>query len=181
MLARAEDSLLVVIDMQTTFLAPIWQRERVIARTQFMIACANLLDIPILVTEQVPDKMGGTDPALRDGLKGVQPIAKATFSGWSEQMFRKAINHHKRAQAVIVGIETHICVNQTAHDLMDEDIDAIVCTDAVSARTQDMHEMALRRMADEGAALAHTESVVYEWMQTADHDMFREVLKLVKG
>ena len=146
-----------------------------------MVECANLLDIPILVTEQVPDKMGGTDSELTPLLGGVKPIAKETFSCWSEAQFRRAINHHKRAQAVIVGIETHICVNQTAHDLMDEDIDVILCTDAVSARSQEMHDMALRRMADEGAALAHTESVVYEWMQTAGHDRFRDVLKLVKG
>lgn len=181
MLARSEDSLLIIVDCQERFMEPIWQKERVLDRARFLVECAKLLEVPILVTEQVPDKMGGTDPSLLRLLKGVKPIGKATFSCWSEAQFRRAINHHKRAQAVIVGVETHICVNQTAHDLMDEDIDAIVCYDGVSARTQDMHETALKRMADEGAAIAHSESIVYEWMQTAEHPRFREVLQLVKG
>ena len=104
-----------------------------------------------------------------------------TFSAWGAKPFVKSIDHYKRSQIVLVGIETHICVNQTAHDLMDEDLDVIVCADAVGARPGGMHEIGLKRMADEGAALAHTESVVYEWLQSADHPAFRDVLALVKA
>lgn len=180
MLARAEDCVLVVVDIQPKFLEPIWEKERVLQRAQFMIECAQLLSVPILITEQVPEKMGGTHEKLLN-TAGVERISKSTFSCWSEAEFRRAINRHKRAQCVLVGIETHICINQTAHDLMDEDVDVILATDGISARTRDMHDLALQRMADEGAALAHSESIVYEWMQDANHHAFRNVLELVKG
>ena len=81
---------------------------------------------------------------------------------------------------MIVGIETHICVTQTAYDLLEDEVDVIVCLDAVSARSEDRHKAAVKRMRDEGAGVAHTESVVYEWMQSAEHDRFRDVLAEVK-
>ena len=182
MLARLEDCILIVVDVQPAVLDLVWESPRVLARSRFMIECANVLDVPVIITEQNPAKLGQTDPSLSSLVEDRRAtVSKMSFSAWGEREFVKAIEHHKRAQAVIVGIETHICVNQTAHDLMDEDIDAIVCADAVSARTQLMHESGLRRMSDEGAAIAHTESVVYEWLQGADHPAFRDVLKLVKG
>ena len=182
MLARAEDSVLVVVDVQPTFLDPVWEKSRVLERSKFLIECANLLEVPIIATEQYPDRMGRTDPKLLAALDNRQStIAKMSFSCWGEREFVRALERHKRAQVVMVGIETHICVTQSAHDLMDEDIDVIVCADAVSARSEMMHDTGLRRMADEGAAIAHTESVVYEWMQTAEHPAFKEVLKLVKS
>jgi len=182
MLARIEDSVLVVVDVQPSVLDLVWQKDRVVDRCKFMIECAKLLDIPVIITEQNPSKLGLTEPSLSSLIEDRRAtIQKMSFSAWGEREFVKAVEHHKRAQAVIVGIETHICINQTAHDLMDEEIDTIVCADAVSARTEEMHELGLKRMSDEGTAIAHTESVVYEWLQSADHPMFREVLKLVKG
>lgn len=181
MLARVEDSVLVVVDVQPAVLDLVWERERVLARSRFLIECAKLLDVPVIVTEQNPEKLGATDEQLSSLVDDPRAtVRKMSFSAWGEKGFIRTIEHHKRAQAVIVGIETHICINQTAHDLMDEEIDAIVCADAVSARTERMHEIGLKRMSDEGAAIAHTESVVYEWLQSAEHPAFREVLKLVK-
>ncbi len=180
MLARSEDCVLVVVDIQDKFLDPIWQKQRVVDRAKFMIECAKLLSVPIIVSEQVPERMGHTVSNLISKSEA-DFFTKSTFSCWSEAAFRRLINKHKRAQCVLVGIESHICVNQTAHDLMDEDIDVILAADAVSARTEGMHLSALKRMADEGAAIAHSESIVYEWMQDAKHPQFRSVLELVKG
>ncbi|MBS1723983.1 MAG: isochorismatase family protein [Armatimonadetes bacterium] len=181
MLARLEDSVLVVVDMQPAFLDPIWERDRVLARTKFLVECAQALDVPILATEQVPARMGGTEESLRALLGETEPISKAAFSCWADDKFVKAANKLQRTQFVLVGIETHICVCQTAHDLMDEDFDVLVCEDATSARSELMHRNGLKRCADEGAAVSHTESVVYEWMRTSEHPDFREVLKIVKG
>lgn len=182
MLARAEDSLLVIVDVQPSVLNLVEGKERIVARAKFLAECARLLDIPIVITEQNSAKLGETVSELREFAADPRNIVeKMTFSAWGEKGFVKAIDHHKRAQIVLCGIETHICVNQTAHDLMDEDLDVIVCADAVGARPGGMHEIGLKRMADEGAAMAHTESVVYEWLQSAEHPAFREVLQLVKS
>jgi len=182
MLARLEDSILVVVDVQPKFLDPIWRKDDVLQRIKWMVSCAALLDVPVLVTEQVPDKMGGTESSLAALLDpSVKPVPKSAFSCWGEEAFVKLFDRLKRPQVVLVGIETHICVCQTAHDLLDEDLDVIVCADAVSARTEDAHANGLKRMSDEGTAVAHTESVVYEWMRDARHPAFRDVLKVVKG
>jgi nicotinamidase-related amidase len=179
MLARLEDSALIVVDMQPTFLDPVWERERVLGRCRFIAECARFLGVPILATEQYPERMGGTEPGLLEAM-GVGPIPKMSFSCLGEKEFRKAWKTLDREQAVIVGIETHICVTQTAYDLLEDEVDVIVCLDAVSARSEDRHKTAVKRMRDEGAGVAHTESVVYEWMQSAEHDRFRDVLGVVK-
>lgn len=182
MLARVEDSILVVVDFQPSVLDLVQNKIQIVNRAKFLIECAKILDVPIVITEQNPGKLGKTIPELANLIDDPRAtVSKLSFSAWGERQFVKAIEHHKRAQAIILGIETHICVNQTAHDLMDEDIDAIVVSDAVSARTIEMHENGLKRMSDEGAALAHSESVVYEWLQASDHPAFRDVLALVKG
>ncbi len=181
MLARLEDSVLVVVDVQPSVFNLVVNKSQVFERIGFIVRCAQVLDVPILWTEQEPGKLGATEPNLVTLMSETKPITKSSFSCWREKQFVQAYNMLQRAQAVLVGIETHICVNQTAHDLLDEDFDVIVCADAVSARTELAHEGGLRRMADEGAAIAHTESVVYEWMSSSTHPRFREVLSLVKG
>ncbi len=177
--ARLDDSVLVVIDVQPTFLASIWEKERLLHRCRFLVECAKALDVPILATEQVPDKMGGTEPTLLE-LLPERPIGKVTFSAFGEKEFRKAWKKLDRTQAVIVGMETHICVRQSANDLLDDEHDVMLAVDAVSARTEAMHHAGVQSLRDEGVAVVHSESVVYEWMQTAEHDAFRTVLEIVK-
>ncbi|MCW5937243.1 MAG: isochorismatase family protein [Fimbriimonadaceae bacterium] len=179
MVARIDESVLVVVDMQATFLRPIFGRDEVVRRCQFLIECANLLDVPVIATEQVPEKMGGTEPAIRALLQD-DPVAKQSFGCFGEKEFRKAWKRLDRPTAVLCGIETHICLLQTANQLLDEDHDVVICADAASAREQSMHKLALKRLRDEGVAMAHSETVVYEWMESAEHPKFREVLEVVK-
>jgi nicotinamidase-related amidase len=179
MLARIEDSALIIVDMQPTFLAPVWGRERVASRCRFIAKCAQLLGVPVIATEQYPERMGGTDNEILEAA-GVSPVPKLSFSCMGEKEFRKAWKALDREQAVLVGIETHICVTQTAYDLLEDEVEVIVCLDAVSARTREMHDTAVQRMRDEGVGVAHTESVVYEWMRSADHPAFKDVLNVVK-
>jgi nicotinamidase-related amidase len=86
-----------------------------------------------------------------------------------------------RTQVILCGIESHICVNQTAHDLLEEDYSVVLAHDAISARTLAMHEGAMARMKELGALSAHTESILYEWMETAEHPQFKAALSLVKS
>lgn len=179
MLARLEDSILLVIDLQPSFLAAIHERERVLDRSKFLLSCARVLGAPALATEQYPERMGGTEPSIAELVSGPIP-GKMRFSCCGNDQVDREIAESGRSQVILVGIETHICVNQTAHQLLDQGHDVIICADAVGARSVQMHEIGLRRLVQAGAVIAHTESVVYEWMGSAGHPQFREVLAIVK-
>jgi nicotinamidase-related amidase len=94
--------------------------------------------------------------------------------------FASALRATERNQAVLVGVETHICVSQTALSLLSEGFEVFVCADAVGARSVDRHKLGMERMRDAGAVAAHTEAIAYEWLQTADDPQFREALELIK-
>jgi nicotinamidase-related amidase len=174
-------SVLLVIDIQPSFMAGINEADRVVDRSAFLIEIARLLDVPVLASEQYPGRMGRTDEKLLRLLAGgPEPVGKMTFSCAGDVGFLNALRETERRQAVIVGIETHICVSQTAHDLLRFGYEVVVCPDAVSARTLDRHKLGLERIRDAGAVPAHTEAIAYEWMGTAENPLFREALKIVK-
>ncbi|MBV6458437.1 MAG: hypothetical protein HONBIEJF_01565 [Fimbriimonadaceae bacterium] len=175
-LCRLSDSILLVIDLQPTFLAPIPDADKILARARFLIQCANLLGVPVVATEQVPDRMGGSESSI---LEAVGPnatiVAKTEFGACG------LLNLQGKTQAILVGIETHICVNQTAQQLASNGIEVFVADDAVGCRSAMVHESALRRLRHAGVEVTHTESVAYEWMRDAKHPQFRQVLELVKA
>jgi nicotinamidase-related amidase len=177
-LARADSCGLLVVDVQTRFLAPIAEGGRVIQRARFMCQAAQALGIPILASEQVPDKMGGTCAELAS--LGLPTFPKTRFSAADEEATRNWIDAAGLTQIAIVGIETPICVLQTAIELAQEGYDVFVVADAVSGRTLESHHLALRRIEAAGVRLAFSESLVYEWMENANHPAFRTVLDLVK-
>ena len=139
-----------------------------------------MLGIPVLCTEQNPSRMGATVPELAPYVNNPPPFAKMEFSALRCAEFVAAFEATGRTQVILVGLETHICISQTAHDLLLRDLDVIVCPDAVSARTLEAHKLGMERIRDAGAVPAHTESVVYEWLGTADRPEFKQVLAVVK-
>ena len=178
---RANQSVLIVIDVQPAFFQPILGQEKLFRRVLFLIEMAKLLNVPMLVSEQVPDKMGSTDERIRSVLpNGVRPIAKSCFGCCECADFLVDLKKLGNRQAILVGIETHICVSQTALGLIDLGIQTAVCPDAVGARTLEMHKLGMERMRDAGVAPIHTEAVAYEWLESANHAQFRDALKLVK-
>lgn len=179
-LADQSRSVVVAIDLQPAFLQAIHEKERVLARAKFLLECAALLGVPTLATEQNPERMGGTDPGVQP-LLGADAFPKHVFSCVGCEEFDAALAALGRHQVVLVGIETHICVNQTAHHLLAAGYDVMVAADAMSARTPSMHVIGLERMRAAGAVVAHSESVVYEWMGSAAHPAFRDVLRVVKA
>jgi len=180
MVLRAEESVLVIVDMQPTFMAPIHEVGRVLKRCQFLAQVARRLEVPVIATAQYPDRMGGVVPEIGQLLDS-PAIGKMSFSCFGEAKFQNMLERHGRGQAVICGIESHICVTQTALDLMEEGLEVYVVGDAVSARTEEMHKLAVKRLRDMGTMLVHSESVAYEWLGTAEHEAFRDVLALVKA
>lgn len=181
-LLDVSESVLVVVDLQPTFMTGIVERERVLARSKFLISCAALLCVPILATTQNATRMGGMDPSLVDVLASAEPfIDKMAFSCAGSEHFLRRLERTDRTQVVVCGIESHICVCQTAVDLFALEYEVFLAADAISARSQDAHEIAMRRVSDNGGWITHSESCVYEWMRSADHPQFREVLGLVKA
>jgi nicotinamidase-related amidase len=174
------ESALIVVDLQPSFLKAIHEADRVLHRSEFLVRVASILEVPVLATVQNPERMGGPDervaPYVLDPEEG-----KMAFSCAGCGPLMSRLQSMDRGQAILVGIETHICVSQTAHHLLDQGFEVAVCADAVGARSEDRHQIGLERIRMAGTAIAHTESIAYEWMGGADHPKFKEVLEVVKA
>ena len=168
-----------MVDVQSRFLSPIFEADRVAARSKFLCEVASLFGVPILATEQYPEKMGGTIESLLPFVGS--PFRKMEFSAFNDESFIKLVQLSGREQIVVVGIETHICVSQTCLDLLRYDFKVAVCPDAVSSRTQDRHKLGMERLRDAGVVPVHTEAVAYEWCQSAENPKFRDMLDIVKA
>lgn len=175
-----QDSRLVVIDVQGKLAQLMVDRDSLFKNIRILVQTAKTLEIPILWCQQVPEALGPTVPEIAELLAGQKPIDKASFSCCGEERFMDAFNSDDRDQVLLCGIETHVCVYQTAMDLMEEGLDVAVIADAVSSRTQQNKQIALTRLSDEGAAISSTEMAVFELLKTARHPQFREVARLVR-
>ncbi|RLS76942.1 MAG: hydrolase [Planctomycetota bacterium] len=169
-------SVICVIDVQERLLAAMPDAERVVARSRRLAEAACLLDVKRLLTEQYPRGLGPTPAGLAALLP--PPIAKQTFSCCGCEGFDAAIDASVSA-VVIAGLETHVCVTQTALDLLGRGIGVFVAVDAVASRHAIDHEVALRRLESAGAVLTTSEAVLFEWCRTADHPQFQSVRRLV--
>jgi isochorismate hydrolase len=165
--------------MQERFLAAIHEVDRVRDRVHFSCQAAHALRIPILASEQYPERMGVTEADLRPYVG--TPVAKMEFSAMKNPEFSSQLRASGRKTVIVVGIETHICVSQTCLDLLDAGYAVAVCPDAASARTQDRHKLGMERLRDAGVVPIHTEALVYEWMVSANHPQFRDILQVVKS
>ena len=183
MLGDATQSAVLVIDIQPNFLKVIEGGDSVVGRTKFLLEAARLLEVPVFASEQVPGRMGGTEPTLRSQLESMHaPIeGKAVFSALGCSGCLPWIESTGRTQIIIAGIETPICITQTTVQLLELGYDVTLAYDAIGARSSEMHERALSRLQQLGAQLAHTEAIAYEWMGTAEHPAFRDVLAALKS
>lgn len=176
------DSALLVVDMQEPFLRAIHDRDRLTANALILIQAAKILGIPVLATVQYAQRMGGVAPEISAALPADSPapIDKLTFSCVGNSEFRNLLNQVGRKQIVICGVETHICVAQTALDLAQSGYQAHVAADAVSSRTFDKHKLGMERIRDSGVLPCAAESAVYEWLVAAGTPEFKSILALVK-
>lgn len=175
------NTALLVIDVQER-LAPVMDdKETLLSNVERMIRGAQVLELPILWTEQVPEKLGPTLPELADLLTAIsQPVSKASFSCCGVQPFMQALRESDRRQVLVTGIESHVCVYQTVMDLLDQDYEVQLVTDAVASRTPENKAIALERMKAAGATLTSTEMALFELLRVAEGDKFRTISKLVK-
>ena len=176
MTLEAARSALLLVDFQERLMPAIDGAEATVREAQRLAAAARLLDVPILATEQTPDRLGKTVPALADHAAGA--LAKTTFDACAGCDLDEALGD--AAQVVITGWESHVCVLQTTFGLLSAGRQVFVVADAVSSRTPANKAAALARMSATGAFVVTTEMVIFEWLADAQHPRFREVLKLVK-
>jgi nicotinamidase-related amidase len=178
-LMRTDDTALLVVDMQERLLAVIPQRKRIEWNCRRLVDGAQMLGVRTAVTEQNPEKLGATAATLSAGLTDA-PHAKMAFScGACGELF-PAWQAAGVERVLLCGIETHVCVQQTAFDLLAAGYRVYVPADAVGTRGAIDHEVALRRMESSGATITTTEAALFEWCERAGTDAFRKISALAK-
>ncbi len=172
---------LAVIDMQESFRAVIPDFAEAAARIALAARGAQLLGVPVIVTEQYPKGLGRTASEIREALPAaLEPIEKTAFSSCGAAAFLAALERDGARQVIVCGIEAHICVNQTTHDLLALGFSVHLLTDAVTARTARNREVGLQKMQRSGAIPSSTEMALFELMRDARHEQFKAIQKLIK-
>ena len=175
-----KNTCLVVIDIQEKLLPVMAAPEQVVKNTSVLIQIAKALNIPILWCQQVPKALGPTVGELALLLNSVEPIDKSTFSCCGEEVFLAKIDELKARSVIVCGIESHVCVFQTARDLIQHGLYVHVVADAVSSRTNENKAIGINRMEKEGAVITSTEILLFELLRDAKHEKSRELVKLIK-
>lgn len=174
--------VIVVVDTQEPFLRTIHERERVIAGCRLLVQAAMILKVPVLTSVQNGEKMGPIIPEIASLLpEGAEPACdKMCFSCGRNEDFLDALAAADRRQVLLCGVETHICISQTAHDLLHEGYHVHVAADAVSARTLERHKLGMEKMRDAGVIPCAAEAAVFELLADASLPEFKQIHALVK-
>lgn len=173
----ADQSCLLVIDIQQRLAPATRDPDGVVRNTAILLAAARRLGVPSLTSEQYPRGLG---PTLDTVPKADAVVEKISFSCAGEPAWMGRFRAFGRGQAVVCGMEAHVCVLQTVLDLLAQGTRVFVVADAVTSRRDDSKAVALDRMAREGAVIVTTEMVVFEWLARADVPAFRELSALIK-
>lgn len=172
---------LVVIDVQEAFRSSIPDFTEIADNISIAVRGCQILSVPVLVTEQYPKGLGNTAEEIRLALPDDrEPIEKTAFSSCGAGSFVEELTKFGAKQIVLCGIETHVCVNQTAHDLLDEGFDVHLLTDCVGSRFEHDKAAGLAKMQLSGVVPSSTEMMLFELMRDARHEKFKEIQQLIK-
>ncbi len=173
---------LLVVDVQERLVPAMKNGERTVERTRRLIRGAGIFNVPVFLSEQYPKGLGPTVPELLAELPGqCLRFEKRTFSCCESEEWMRELDKTGVSRVLLCGIESHVCVLQTAMDLLTAGYAAYVATDAVDSRFKSDRRFALKRMNAAGVVLTTSESALFEWCGTADHPRFKEVGALVTG
>lgn len=177
-----EQCALIVVDIQEKLLPPIWEKERLVRNAQLLIRLAGILKIPALVTTQYNKGLGNTVPEVASLLPDTPTIDKLMFSCFGSDVFCNLLKRlpGQRTTVLLCGMETHICVMQTALGALREGYLVHVASDAVSSRTELNWRIGLERMRSAGAILSSTEMMIYELLRSSGGPAFKEILPYLK-
>ena len=175
-----DKTALVIIDVQEKLSRVMHEKEKLFENLQKLVKGAKLLNIPIIITEQNPNGLGPTVSEIAPLLTDIKPVTKFSFSCCSEEPFLRQLEMLNRKQVLLAGIETHVCVYQTAVDLIEAGYEVHTIVDCVSSRTLENKNLALDKMKSEGANLTSVEIVLFELLKTVANPKFKELSKIVK-
>ena len=179
-LADPDRSVLVVIDMQEAYRGKLHEEERAVKANSTLVQAAKILSIPVIVTEQYPERLGATRSEIEEVLGSEPPrFAKRTFSCWGQTQFRTHLAGLGCDQVIIAGIETHVCVQQTALDLIRADFQVHVARDGVTSRFALEDSIGWEKIILAGALPATAESILFEWVIDSREPEFKQVHALV--
>jgi nicotinamidase-related amidase len=178
-----EQCTLIVIDIQEKLLPPIFQKEQLVRNAQLLIRAAGILKIPAMVSTQYAKGLGQTVPEIASLLAGTDPVDKTLFSCFGSDAFCSSLKRlpGQRTTLLLCGMESHICVAQTALAALREGYLVHVASDAVSSRTEWNWKIGLERMRSAGAIISSTEMMIYEMMRASSSAAFKELLPFLKG
>jgi len=171
---------LVVVDIQERLLVAIHEKERVVQNAARLIQGCRILGVPILATEQYRQGLGPTVPELAAALPEFAPLEKLTFSACGTDGFVDQLKQRGVSEVILCGIEAHVCVTQTCLDLLDHGLRVFVAADATSSRTPENHKAGLKRMRTAGAVQVSTEMILFDLLDRAGTEAFKQILNLVK-
>ncbi|OBP17216.1 hydrolase [Rheinheimera sp. SA_1] len=175
MLVHKDRSVLLVIDLQQKLAPAIHQLAAVMKSACWVLQIANQLRIPVLCTEQYPQGLGPTVPEVATLLAEATVLEKIHFSAWREPAIQHKIQQLKKQQLVLLGTEAHVCVLQTAMDLIEAGFSVFVVEEAVGSRTPANKALALSRLQQAGAQIISQEMLAFEWLEQAATDQFRHI------
>lgn len=176
-----DNSVLVVVDVQEAFRKAIPEFAEVVSRISIAIRGFQVLGRPIIVTEQYPKGLGRTAEELLLSIpEDASFIEKWTFSSYGEPFFIAELEKFEAKQVVLCGVETHVCVNQTAHDLLEAGYRVHLLTDCVASRYQHDREAGLKKMFASGVVPSSMEMALFEMMSDSRHEKFKDVQALIK-
>jgi nicotinamidase-related amidase len=175
-----EKAVLVLVDFQERLARAMHEKEALLESTVKLVQGAKVLGLPILWTEQNPKGLGSTVPEVAELLSDLQPVTKLSFSCCGEIRFMEQLEALNRKQALVAGIESHVCVYQTVMDLLNLGYEVQVVADAVSSRTPENKAIGLERCKERRASITSTETALFELLRVAEGDKFKQMLKVVK-
>jgi nicotinamidase-related amidase len=175
-----ENTVLVIVDIQGKLAHLMHEKHKLFKNVAKVIKGSHVLGLPILWAEQNPDGLGATVPEVAQLLPDHKPISKYSFSCWGCERFVTEFEQLHPSNVLIAGIETHVCVYQTARDLMDAHYSAEIIADAVSSRTIENKQIGLDKIRDAGAKITSVETALFELLGEAQGDNFKAILKIVK-
>ena len=169
---------LLIIDVQEKIIRTIFKKDSITKNIKKLIDAYQILEENIFLSEQNPFKLGATIPELLPK-NGFKKIEKMEFSIANKQEFLIELKNKKITNLIVCGIETHICIQQTALDCLQKGFEVILISDAMGSRNRVDHEIALKRMNQSGAILTTTESMIFELCKTADRKEFKEIRNII--
>ena len=177
---KIENTALLLIDIQGKLAQLMHDKDLLFTNLQKLVKGVRVLSLPVLWVEQNPAGLGSTIPEVADLLPDVEPVSKMSFSSCRNDTFLQALKDVNCKQVLVAGIETHICVYQTAADLVAMGVEVQVVTDAVASRTPENKAIGLQKMRDAGARLTSVETALFELLRVAEGERFKEIIRIVK-